>query len=133
MKILKVFTIIVIFFVFFFSSCSTVHNEHKTIVDIITYFDDSGLKAEKIYPALAEMIKASEGAVLVLDGVRFEVYKYDISKPEQRQKLEKIRESGEINILGIKHKVIVNGVFMLLNYQGHPREQEIIRAFENFQ
>lgn len=102
------------------------------MIDVITYFDDCGLKADKIYPAIADMIKAEAGAVLVLDGYRFEVYKYNLNNPLQRAKLEKIADAGEISILGIKHKVIVRGSFVLLNYQGHPREKEIISAFEKF-
>ncbi len=113
-------------------SCATVDNNHRTMIDAITHFDDSGLKAEKIYPALADMIKAEAGAVLVLGGQRFEIYKYNMNIPEQREKLERIRNSGEIVIVGFKYKVLVNGSFMLLNYQGHPMEADIIEAFENF-
>jgi hypothetical protein len=102
------------------------------MIDAITHFDDSGLKAEKIYPALADMIKAEAGAVLILEGQRFEIYKYNMNIPEQREKIEKIRRNGEIVIVGFRHKALVNGSFMLLNYQGHPREADIIEAFENF-
>jgi len=113
-------------------SCATVDNNNRTMIDAITHFDDSGLKAERIYPALADMIKAEAGAVLILDGQRFEIYKYNMNIPEQREKIERIRRNGEITIVGFKYKVLVNGSFMLLNYQGHPREADIIEAFENF-
>ncbi len=115
-----------------FASCATIDNNHRTIGDVIAHFDNSGLKAEKIYPSLADMIKADSGCVLVFEGQRFEIYKYNINKSEQKAKLDMIKENNEMVILGFKNKVLVNGSFILLNYRGHIKEAEIVEAFKSF-
>ncbi len=118
---------------FILASCATkIDNNHKTLIDLITYFDNNGLKADKIYPALSDMIKADSGAVLMLEGQVFEVYKYNLNNPIQKARYDKIKESNHVLILGFNHRVVLNGSFMLLNYQGHPKEAQIVETFEKF-
>ncbi len=114
-------------------SCQTTpYNNDKTIIDLIKHFDSSGVKAEKIYPVISEIIKADDGCVLIFEGQKFELYKYNVKNPLQKAKLDKVIEDGEVFVLGFKHSAKVNGSFVLLNYRGHPREADIVTAFENF-
>ena len=91
------FSIYITFFTIFttlFSGCAILSHkesrEKRSLVDLISFLDKCGLKAEKIQPTRFEAILASDGCAMYIDGAKMEVYIYDISNPVQKRKLEKI-------------------------------------------
>lgn len=119
--------------IIFFASCQEKDNNQRTIPELIAHFKKSGLKIDKIEPVIFQIIKAQDGCVIYIDKVKVEIYKYDKRLKQQREKIEKIEENGNIFILGLDFPVRVNGSFILLNYNNHPKRYEIIQAFESFE
>ncbi len=107
-------------------------NNEKTLVQLVDHMKKCGLNVESARPALYEMIMASDGLALRVDGVDIQLFKYDTKIKQQKDKLDKIYENGIIIILGVEFFAKVNGSFLMLNYKGHPDEPKLIEAFNSF-
>jgi hypothetical protein len=122
-------------FVLFFCGCATVPdvmNDNRTITQLVKHLNDCGLKVEKSFPVRYQAILANDGIVMVIEGVRVEFYEYDVHKPYQKEKLEKIKKNKHIMILGTPVPAITNGKFIMLTYSDKPELIKIIRAFRSF-
>lgn len=117
---------------YFLTGCQK-DNHQKSMIDIIKYFDKSGLKVEVIQPSYAEIIKAQDGCQLTINGTNIEIYKYDIKNPEQLEKLKKIYNDGYIDVLSIKFNTRVNGSFIMLHGDSHPDNVKVNEVFDSFE
>ena len=133
MIILSAFTAI---FMLYFAGCQSVEskmmNDRRTIPQLIEHLRKSGLKIDKIQKVRYQAILASDGRVMVVDGANVEFYTYDVTQDYQKEKLEKIKKHGSINILGYKIPAITNGKFIMLTYSENPNKALVIRAFKKF-
>ncbi len=120
----------------FSSSCNTVPDyisDNRTIPQLVEYLKTSGLKIDKIFPNVRyQAILASDGVVMVIDGARVEFYIYDMSKPYQKRKLDKIRKNKEIVVLGRHVPCITNGRFIMMTYSDNPNKIRAMKVFKNF-
>lgn len=114
-----------------FSGCEK-ENNTKTLVDLVEHFKASGIKIDSYAPCIYQIIRASDGLALTIDGSPVEIYKYDKRINDQKEKIERIEKDGDIYILAVKFPVRINGSFILLNYKNHPKEAQIIEAFNSF-
>lgn len=108
-------------------------NNHLTIDDLIAHFDKCGLKIENVSPLRSDTIKAEAAAAIRISGREIGVYKYDLNIAKEKVKIEKIQENGHVYIIGLKYPVIVNGSFVLMDYERNPSKDKIIEAFEKFE
>ena len=119
-----------------FCGCATVPdamNDTRTIRQLVQHLHGCGLKVEKSFPVRYQAILASDGIVMIIEGVRVEFYAYDMHKKYQKAKLEKIRKNNHIIILGTSVPAITNGKFIMLTYSNKPNLVKIIRAFKSFE
>jgi len=121
------------FCVLFFAAGCDRENNHLTIDDLIKHFEKSGLKIESVSPLRADTIKAENAAAIRISGREIGVYKYDVNIAKEKVKIEKIQENGHVYIIGLKYPVIVNGSFILMDYERNPSKDKIVEAFESFE
>lgn len=111
--------------------CET-ENNHLNINDLLNHFETCGLQIETIKPLRSEIIKAESGASVKISGREIGVYKYDLNKLKEREKIEKITEDGYVYVIGLKYPVKVNGSFILMDFEKNPSRDAIVKAFESF-
>jgi hypothetical protein len=107
-------------------------NNDLSLLDLIDHMRKSGLQIDEIQPTIYSIVLAEDGCALFIEGAKVEIYRYDLTRPKLKQKVERIAETGQITILGIDFPAKVNGSFVMLTYTQHPKLEEIIHVFENF-
>lgn len=129
-----VFYAICLSLIFTLAGCQSVSEQRETrnLLDLIDYFDNNGLRADKIIPTRYQTLLASNGCALMIQGAKVEFYIYDINDKIQRKKLEKIKKEKTIPVLALDIPVAVNGGFVMLTYSNHPNKAKIVRAFKEF-
>ncbi len=120
-----------VFMLCLLTACS-VSNNDKSITDIIGHFKESGLNVGKVSSKFSQMVMASDGAGIEIDGREVEIYKYDLNKADQKLTLEKIKKENKIELMGIVVSAKVNGSFVMINYSEHPQQAKLIDIFMNF-
>jgi len=123
------------FLIFSLFGCMSFSNsepEKRNLLDLIDYLDHNKLKAEKIIPVRFQTLHASDGCILVINGIKTEVYIYDSSNKAQKKKLEKIKKNKSIQVLSLTVPVVVNGGMVMLVYSKDNKVSEIIKAFKAF-
>jgi hypothetical protein len=118
--------------IFFQSGCQSSSNQDKTVVDVIKHFESKGIKIETMRALPGTVLKAESAVALKISGREVGLYKYNIKPKKVQEKLEKIKKTGCIYALGIKLPAIVNGSFLLMDYEKNPSKDKIISAFESF-
>ena len=108
------------------------NNNDKTIVELVEHMKSCGLRVDSAAPALFDAIMAQDGVSVKIDGQDIQLFKYDTKIKRQKEKLDKIYESGTITILGIDFYAKTNGSFIMLNYKGHPDEEKLLEFFSSF-
>jgi len=113
--------------------CATLaDNNQRSLREVITHLEREGLVISEIQATYYPVVMAEDGCALYIDGAKVEVYRYDVSKPKIRQKVEKIAATGKITICGIDFPAVVNGSFVMLTYSQHERVPDIVAAFRRF-
>jgi len=115
------------------SSCvSDVSNNYLHIEDLTDHLVNQGIKVEQVQPLEPRLIRASRAFAITIKGKEIGVYKYDTSIKKQREKLARIKETGEVYVLAIKFAAIVKGSFVLIGVGRNPEKDRIIAALESF-
>ena len=107
-------------------------NNYLTIYDLERHFTSSGIKIESIQPIIPRVCRADRALSLKIAGQDIGIYKYDINKKVQFEKLDNITKNGYIYIMAIKYPVMVNGTFMMIGYHKNPDKVKIVEAFKSF-
>lgn len=107
-------------------------NNYLTIYDLERHFTACGVKIESAQPVIPRVCRADRGMSLKIAGQEVGIYKYDINKKVQLEKLDSIAKNGYIHIMAIKYPVMVNGTFMMLGYHKNPEKVKIVEAFKSF-
>lgn len=127
----SVFVIVAIcLFVVF--ACSKGNNNNKTINDLIGHFTASGLKVGNLNEKFVDMISAESGTGLDINGIEIEVYKFDMNKAASINRLNSIKQSGQLEVAGFKVPVLVKDSFILCGHTNHPLKEVIIKSFMSF-
>ena len=107
-------------------------NNHLALYDMERYFVKSGVKIESVQPLVRQVVRADRGISLKIAGKEIGIYKYDINKKVQLNRLSKMKKNGYIYIMAIKYPVMVNGTFMMLGYHKNPEKNKIVEVFKSF-
>ena len=83
----------------------------------------------KVFPV---PVKAMDGISIRVEGREVFLYQYDPKLKKQKQKLDQIRESGQLYINGIAFKAAVNGCFVMIEHETNIKKKELLSAFEKF-
>jgi hypothetical protein len=108
-------------------------NNHLTTYDLERHFVKSGIKIEQIQPLIRQVCRADQAFALRISGMDIGIYKYDVNKKVQLEKLSRMEKNGYIYIMAIKYPVKINGTFMMLGYHKNPEKIKIVEAFESFE
>lgn len=102
--------------------------------DLLEQFKAAGLTVGEKEPKLSSMIGAKDGFGVNINGMPIEIYQFDISSTDETavQNMKSAKDTGKINMLGIDFPVKMNRDLMLVNYQGHPDEEKIVKVFTGF-
>ncbi|HLR04138.1 MAG TPA: hypothetical protein VK111_15440 [Virgibacillus sp.] len=104
-------------------------NEDETLDDIVQHFDDSGFDIGDKTEKFPEMIGASEGFGIEIDGEDIEFYEYKSDSDD----LENIQSNGEVEMEDFGSlPALANGNLVMINHDEHSEENEIIEVFESF-
>jgi hypothetical protein len=110
---------------------SVERREDRTIAKLMGQWKTAGLPTGLLLPA-DDPLGAMQAAEADIDGTPVLVYQFDPLDPAQLQTLDKIKADGFIMHDGQKTSILVNGPFVLANYENHPDKFEIIETFKGF-
>ncbi|MBN1864564.1 MAG: hypothetical protein JW808_06650 [Victivallales bacterium] len=130
----RFFSLVAFSAILLFSSCATLPEpvERRSLLDLIDYFDNIGLPPEKVSTTRHQALLAADGCVMWIEGAKVEFYIYDVTIPNQKEKLDKIRRENKIEVLTYNVEAVVNGGIVMLLYSTHPSVAKISRAFRKF-
>jgi hypothetical protein len=115
------------------SSCVTDDsNNYLRIEDLNDHLVNQGIKVEQVQPLEPRLIRASRAFAITIKGKEIGVYKYDTSIKKQREKLARIKETGEVYVLAIKFAAVVKGSFVLIGVGRNPEKDKIMAALKSF-
>lgn len=107
-------------------------NNYLRPTDFASYLTRAGIKNEGVRPVPGDPFGASEACAIMVDGSEIGIYKFDQTVRLMRNRLDKIKESNCVYILGVKRPVVINGSFILFGQEKNPKKHEIVKVFENF-
>ena len=119
----------------YLSSCLSAENNDKDIGQLITHFTENGLKITEIGTLQAEPAQADSAVTLKIAGREIGIYKYDMRRKKQKERLEKAVARGFIGIAGHKFSeddFVVNGSFMMIDFKANPEKDGILKTFKSF-
>lgn len=97
---------------------------------------NKGLTVTEVTPKVGTMIGADEGYGYKINGTSIEIYKFNEESNNELTKsnIDKAKNQGiivmpDFNNMEIKGKY--NKGLLLVNYEGHPNEDEIVSAFNS--
>jgi len=115
----------------FLTGCAS-YNNNQNVADIVRHFQERGVKVDSVAPMPAEILRAESAVAIEVSGRQFGVYKFDIKVKKQKEKLDKIEENGSVYIMGVRFPALVNGSFMMMDYDQNPEKEKIVAAFKSF-
>lgn len=119
---------------FMLTGCMTSDaNNYLKPTDFVAYLNRAGIKSDSARQIPGDPFGASEGCAIMVAGSEIGIYKFDQTVRLMRKRLDKIKESNCVYILGVKRPVVVNGSFVLFGQEKSPKKREIIQVFEKFQ
>ncbi len=115
--------------------CATDYSKNN-VLDlgfIIKQFQDCGFTILNPKPLiLPENLYAHSAIAIEIDGVEIGVYKFDTRNKKALKTLTRIDNLGYMYIMAIKKLAIVNGSFVMMNYDQYrdkDKREKIINAF----
>lgn len=117
-----------------FSGCSIfeTRNNYLTCEDFLRQLNEYQIpvtKAQRLDPV---PMRASEGIAYEIDGLDIGIYKFNQDQELRRKRLQQIKDSGCIYMLGQKYPTAINGSFILIGYERNTQKARILEAFYNF-
>lgn len=143
-KFIVIFAILTIFATFLTGCGSTKETSSKTreknnivtIDNFIEKLEDADMKVTDKINKSAQMIGATEGYGLEIDGGYLEVYSYDIDSTNELTK-SNIKSAKEKEIVtmpsfgNMELKAKYNKGLVLVNFEEHPDSDKILEVFNN--
>lgn len=75
---------------------------------------------------------AQDGIAVSLENHVVFFYKFDIERTKQRPKWEYVKENKQIYLFGKSLPAVVNGSFIMVDYENNPKKEELLKAFDSF-
>lgn len=116
-----------------FSGCMTVHNNHRTPLELAQHLVNSGIKVDQAQRLSPDPLRANDALAIMIDGEEIAVYKYNLDTKVQAERLEKIKGEGRAYLIGIPFPIMVQGSFLIMGLEKHPRKKELIEAIKTFE
>lgn len=111
-------------------------SQEVSIENFKNVLQNKGLTVTEVTPKVGAMIGADEGYGYKINGTSIEIYKFNEESNNELTKsnIDKAKNQGiivmpDFNNMEIKGKY--NKGLLLVNYEGHPNEDEIVSAFNS--
>ena len=128
---LSVLLLVSICSVLLFSSCAT-EKPRKTFPDLITHFARNGVIINGVGQLAYQLAQAEAGYCFRIGKREIGVYQYNLERKKQRHRYRLVGDSGVLYINGKKFKALINGPFVMIDFDTHPEEEKIVKAFQSF-
>ena len=90
------------------------------------------VKAYEQIKALTPDVKAARAYAFTIGERQIGVYKYDSNNEKHKERLLRVDETGYFYVVGIRYNAIRNGSYILIDFEKHPRKNDIVNAFKTF-
>lgn len=107
-------------------------NYEKTYPELITHFANCGLKVDSVTPLAYYLARAESAYAFKIGSREIGIYKYNLERKKQRYRYQVVEDSGVLYINGKKFKAMLNGCFVMTDFDTHPEQEKIVKAFESF-
>ncbi|MBE6406207.1 MAG: hypothetical protein E7040_09320 [Lentisphaerae bacterium] len=129
----KVFqTAVLSLIVMLLSGCAISRNNDRSFWEMIQHFEKSGVHVESVNPLDTRQIKAARAYAFTIGERQIGVYKYDSNNEKHKERLLRVDETGYFYVVGIRYNAIRNGSYVLIDFEKHPRKNDIVNAFKTF-
>ena len=129
----KVFqTAVLSLIVMLLSGCAISRNNDRSFWEMIQHFEKSGVHVESVNPLDTRQIKAARAFAFTIGERQVGVYKYDSKNEKHKERLLRVDRTGFFYVVGIRFKAIRNGSYILIDFEKHPRKNDIVNAFKTF-
>ena len=107
-------------------------NYEKTYPELITHFANCGIKVDSVTPLAYYLAQAESGYAFKIGPREIGIYKYNQERKKQNHRYRLVEDSGVLYINGKKFKALLNGCFVMIDFDTHPEQKKIVEAFESF-
>ncbi len=115
----------------FLAGCAT-EQPAKTFPDLITHFSRNGVVITGVGQLAYQLAQAEAGYCFRIGKREIGVYQYNLERKKQQHRYRLVKDSGVLYINGKKFKAMINGPFVMIDFDTHPEEAKIVKAFESF-
>jgi hypothetical protein len=108
--------------------------EAKSLADVVDHLKESGLDVGDVETKAYEMLGAVDGFGIAVEGETIELYQFDPNSDDEvsKKNLADGKSIGKMSAAGFSFPAKVNGNFALIGYDTHPKKDEIVKIFEEF-
>ena len=119
---------------FFASGCGlfSQENNYLTCEDFLRQLNKYEIPVTKAQRLDPTPLRASEGIAYEIGGLDIGIYKFNQYQELRRKRLQQIKDSGCIYVLGQKYPTAINGSFILIGYERNQEKERILEAFYDF-
>lgn len=114
------------------TACFTPGNYEKTFPELIEHFAQNGLKVSAVTGLVTNLAQAESAFAFRIGDREVGIYKYNLERKKQLHRYRLVEDSGVLYINGKKFKALRNGCFVMIDYDTHPEQEKIVKAFESF-
>ena len=117
-----------------------VKNNYRECGEFFSVLVKNNVAVTKAQPLNPLPFRASSGIAFEVTGIEGDrevpvdiaIYKFNTDLDIMQKRLEEIRKSGCVYLLGIKLPTQINGSFILLGYERAKQKKQILKAFQEF-
>ena len=114
------------------TACFTPGNYEKTFPELIEHFARNGIKVSAVTGLVTKLAQAESAFAFRIGDREVGIYKYNLERKKQLHRYRLVEDSGVLYINGKKFKALRNGCFVMIDYDTHPEQEKIVKAFESF-
>ena len=114
------------------TACFTPGNSEKTFPELIEHFARNGIKVSAVTGLVTNLAQAESAFAFRIGDREVGIYKYNLERKKQLHRYRLVEDSGVLYINGKKFKALRNGCFVMIDYDTHPEQEKIVKAFESF-
>ncbi len=108
-------------------------NNYLRPVDFVQHLGKHGLTVDAVRPLDPRPLAAADALELRIGQSNIGIYKYDVSRNDQRARLERIQQSKRVFFVGIPYPIYeVSGSFIVVGLDKHKDKERILEALRTF-
>jgi len=116
---------------FFGAGCQTSNNE-KDLSMLLTHISASGIKIDSFDGLDPDPARAESAIIAKISGIEVGFYKFNVAHKKEKDHLKEIKERGWIGVAGRKIPAVVNGSFVMIEFDSNPQKDKLLAAFNSF-